>query len=212
MNCSQGESSRKAASNELCLSPPPEMLISRGEQGEVSLNSIYSTKPINIQYKHTIGRNMLLKNELTTFRLNGRYTRTQYVKIQPPRTMQPTHRCLELMRAYETLSLHPYDDQTKKTITKYCQGATIGYGHLIMDSNEFKIYKNGITKSTADSLFEHDLYRFIQAVKNNVIVDLTQNEFDAPVILAFNTGVRGFTHSTVLSIINGNYTKDLRSA
>ncbi|ECG6088543.1 hypothetical protein E1818_10725 [Salmonella enterica subsp. enterica serovar Blukwa] len=59
---------------------------------------------------------------------------------------------------------------------------------------------------------EHDLYRFIQAVKNNVIVDLTQNEFDALVILAFNTGVRGFTHSTVLSIINGNYTKDLRSA
>ncbi|WP_336220871.1 lysozyme [Citrobacter amalonaticus] len=155
---------------------------------------------------------MLLKNELATFRLHGRYTTTQCVKLHPPRIMQPSYRCIALMKSYEKLSLLPYDDQTGKIITEYCQGATIGYGHLIENSNEFKKYINGIDIATANSLFNADLYQFIQVVKNKVIVDLTQNEFDALVILAFNTGVRGFSQSTVLSIINGRYTHDLRSA
>lgn len=155
---------------------------------------------------------MLLKNELETFRKNGRYTKTQCVKMQSPRIMRPSYRCLALMKSYEKLSLFPYDDQTRKIITAYCQGATIGYGHLITNSNEFKKYRRGINITTANSLFNDDLYQFIQVVKNKVIVDLTQNEFDALVILAFNIGVRGFSQSTVLSIINGRYTHDLRSA
>lgn len=74
-----------------------------------------------------------------------------------------------------------------------------------------KKYRNGINITTANSLFNDDIYQFIQVVKNKVIVDLTQNEFDALVILAFNIGVREFSQSTVLSIINGRYTHDLRS-
>ncbi|MDA8481403.1 lysozyme, partial [Citrobacter sp. Awk 4] len=155
---------------------------------------------------------MLTLNEINTFRSNARYTRYQCIKLTPPKFMQPTSRCLKLMKSYEQLRSQPYDDQTGRSTSHYCPGATVGYGHLIKNRNEFETYRHGINEFTASLLFESDLYKYIQGVKMEVLVDLTQNEFDALVMMAFNIGKNAFKQSTILRIINGANTRNLRDA
>jgi GH24 family phage-related lysozyme (muramidase) len=106
----------------------------------------------------------------------------------------------------------PYWDQNSKLISEYIRGATIGYGHLIKNAAEFDKYKNGITDTMANVIFNDDLYNFIGAVRHQVREKLTQNEFDALVMFSFNIGVTGFTTSRVLKIINGSIIGDLRKA
>ena len=57
-----------------------------------------------------------------------------------------------LLQSVEELRLLPYDDQTGKTITEWLEGATIGYGYLIPE-DEWDIYKDGITREMAETLF-----------------------------------------------------------
>jgi type VI secretion system secreted protein VgrG len=108
---------------------------------------------------------------------------------------------LTLLKQIEKLHLKPYDDQTGQQIATWIQGATIGYGHLIKKT-EWHTYKNGMAESQANILFEADLSPFVTAVQNGVSAQLSQNEFDALVILAFNIGVQSFTGSSVLKLIN----------
>jgi len=53
------------------------------------------------------------------------------------------------------------------------------------------------TIAQVDATLANDLSRFVAAV-NDVGVELTQNEFDACVSLAFNIGVGGFEGSSVV--------------
>lgn len=110
-------------------------------------------------------------------------------------------KALNLLKAIEELALKPYDDQTGKDISKWVDGATIGYGHLIAKSDWNK-YKNGLTKTESDALFKKDLAPFVSTVKNKVTAKITQNEFDALVILTFNIGKSGFSTSAVLKLVN----------
>lgn len=120
---------------------------------------------------------------------------------------------VQLLKDYEQLRLKPYDDQTGKDITDYVKGATIGYGYLIKNASEFEKFKNGITASTAESLFRSKFTIYENGVKNFIKVNLTQNEFDALAILCYNIGVgnssRGFGGSTVVKVINGESNADL---
>lgn len=131
-----------------------------------------------------------------------------------PQLLSPSFNCLQLMMKYEQLHTKPYDDQSGENISFWVQGATIGYGHLISE-HEFSDYESGITQPVAQQLFTKDISRFILAVRNYVKVDITQNEFDALVMFAFNIGTRdnrhhrGLYYSTVLKIINGESTEDL---
>ena len=106
-----------------------------------------------------------------------------------------------LLKAIETLATKPYDDQTALDITAWVSGATIGYGHLISKSDWPK-YKDGFTKDDAINLFNADLAPFVNTVKSKVKANITQNEFDAMVILTFNIGEKGFSDSSALKIIN----------
>lgn len=106
-----------------------------------------------------------------------------------------------LLKSVEELRLSPYDDQTGNTINSWVKGATIGYGHLI-SKNEWTIYKNGITAAQADMLFEEDVAPFVTAVNNAVNVSISQNQFDAAVMLAYNIGIAGFSKSSAVSLIN----------
>lgn len=106
-----------------------------------------------------------------------------------------------LLLVIETLRLKPYDDQTGRTISNWTQGATIGYGHLLQE-NEWAKYSNGITKSEAEALFSSDLFPFVEIVRSKVIFDISQNQFDALVIFAFNIGVSAFVKSSVLKLVN----------
>ncbi|MEO9943790.1 FG-GAP-like repeat-containing protein [Paraglaciecola sp.] len=97
--------------------------------------------------------------------------------------------------------LLPYDDQTGQTITSWVKGATIGYGHLI-SQNEWALYSGGITQAQANALFQSDIAPFVAAVNNSLSVNVSQQQFDAAVILAYNIGVSGFTNSSALALIN----------
>ena len=108
---------------------------------------------------------------------------------------------IRLLKAVEQLRLMPYDDQTKKEISSWVQGATIGYGHLIKAS-EWQTYKDGITESLADNLFDTDLAPAVKAVRNSISAQVSQNEFDAMVIFAFNIGASGFSGSSVAKLVN----------
>lgn len=110
-------------------------------------------------------------------------------------------KALNLLKSIEELALKPYDDQTGKNISQWVAGATIGYGHLIAKSDWNK-YSKGITEATAETLFKKDLVPFVDKVKNTVTMKITQNEFDALVILAFNIGETGFAKSSVLKLVN----------
>lgn len=108
---------------------------------------------------------------------------------------------LDLLKHIEKLRLKPYDDQTGKSITSWCEGATIGYGHLIA-RKDWEKYKNGIDETTANNLFKTDLSPFADAVSSKVKSKLTQNQYDALVILTFNIGIDGFASSSVLKLVN----------
>ena len=85
-----------------------------------------------------------------------------------------------LLKGIETLRLSPYDDQSGNEITEYCKGATIGYGHLILES-EWDTYSGGITKEQADALFMQDAQPIVSGVNRLLTVVLAQNEFDTAI-------------------------------
>lgn len=140
---------------------------------------------------------MLLKNKANTtkhlmFTSNGARSASSY-------TISP--KGLNLLAEIESFSSSPYDDQTGKTTTVWVKGATIGYGHLIARL-EWPKYAKGISRPQALILFKNDMASYINAVKNHVTSLITQNEFDALVILTYNIGVKAFLHSDLLKLIN----------
>ena len=95
-----------------------------------------------------------------------------------------------------------YDDQTGlpvNTNKPLPKGATIGYGHLIKSDEDFR---NGITENVATELLRSDIATAERAVKNNITVSLSQNQYDALVSLAYNIGAKNFATSTVVKYIN----------
>ncbi|MDI6478137.1 lysozyme [Cronobacter dublinensis] len=85
--------------------------------------------------------------------------------------------------------MEPYDDTNG-----FC---TIGYGHLIEREHCNSIlippqFQNGITQENAELLFDEDLVRYEESVRQAITVKLFQNEFDALVSLLFNCGENFF--------------------
>lgn len=78
---------------------------------------------------------------------------------------------------------------------------TIGYGHT-GNVNE----SDTITLQEAKDLLESDLEPFCDGINRVVTVDLTQNQFNALVSLAYNIGLGNFKSSTLLRLLNsGDY-------
>ncbi|WP_275436308.1 glycoside hydrolase family protein [Vibrio sp. Of14-4] len=109
---------------------------------------------------------------------------------------------LSLLKEIETLRLLPYDDQTGKVISTHVEGATIGYGYLI-PLNEWELYKDGIKEKEAESLFMQKLPPFEKSVQEKLTVTVTQQQFDALVLLCYNIGAGNFNTSSVLKLVNG---------
>jgi GH24 family phage-related lysozyme (muramidase) len=107
----------------------------------------------------------------------------------------------KLLQSIETLRLKPYDDQTGKEINKWVKGATIGYGHLIK-KRDWKLYKKGITKAQAEQIFKDDLAPFENAVNETITSPISQQQFDALVILTYNIGISNFENSSVAKLVN----------
>ena len=95
-----------------------------------------------------------------------------------------------------------YDDKTGRSVdinVSLPHGATIGYGHLIKPGENFS---GGITERVATELLRADIATAQRAVQNNITVPLTQNQYDALVIFAYNIGAKNFANSTVVKYIN----------
>ena len=95
-----------------------------------------------------------------------------------------------------------YDDKTGKPVDAnkpLPSGATIGYGHLIKPNEDFR---NGISESKATELLRADIATAEYAVRDNITVPLSQNQFDALTSLAYNIGAKNFANSTVVRYIN----------
>ncbi|MCM0150765.1 lysozyme [Photobacterium galatheae] len=105
------------------------------------------------------------------------------------------------MKAVEELRLEPYDDQTGNAITSWVVGATIGYGHLILN-NQWDNFKDGINSLQADRLFELDIAPYIETVNSAITASMNQYQLDAAVILCYNIGRGAFRSSSVVKLIN----------
>jgi len=89
---------------------------------------------------------------------------------------------------------------------------TIGCGHLltrdelrsgkIRIGQEFVKYENGLTHLQIDQLLHQDLQISEEAVNDNVVVGLTQHQFDAICSFVFNVGTTAFINSTLLKVLN----------
>ena len=95
-----------------------------------------------------------------------------------------------------------YDDQTGKPVNTnkpLPNGATIGYGHLIKSGEDFT---KGISEAKATELLRADIATAERAVRDNITVPLSQNQFDALASLAYNIGTKNFADSTVVKYVN----------
>ena len=96
---------------------------------------------------------------------------------------------LELIKKFEGCKLKSY---------KCPAGVwTIGYGHT-EDIKEGDI----VSPEEANKLLRADVFKFEEYVDDNVMVELTQNQFDALVAWTFNLGVGNLRNSTMLKKLN----------
>jgi GH24 family phage-related lysozyme (muramidase) len=95
----------------------------------------------------------------------------------------------------------PYRDSAKRW--------TIAVGHLMRIGELIPAGSDGqISEATGMKLFENDLKSAQDAVKEYIRVPLYQREYNALVDFAFNIGVRNFSQSTTVRLINmGQYSR-----
>jgi len=113
-----------------------------------------------------------------------------------------------LLKELEGCRLQPYKDVAGLL--------TIGAGHLLTQSelhsgtivlNGTSIrYTDGITEATADALLEQDVQWAEAVVETCIMVPLTQHQFDALTLWAFNVGPEAVRNSTLRRLLNdGQY-------
>lgn len=101
---------------------------------------------------------------------------------------------IELIKKFEGFSKMAYPDTNKRW--------SIGYGHN-GELNGTEITQGMcITEEDATKLLINDLKVVERTLNNNVLVDLSQNQFDALCSLVFNIGSRAFIQSHMLSLLN----------
>ena len=99
--------------------------------------------------------------------------------------------------------MKPYDDAEPDTVLKKHVGkrTTIGYG-CRFTATEWDTYKDGITNEQASALFDTKLKPFEKAVNAKLLYHVSQQQFDAAVLLAYNIGADKFKKSSAAKIIN----------
>jgi lysozyme len=83
---------------------------------------------------------------------------------------------------------------------------TIGYGHVILPGEE-RYHTATLTEAQASALLEQDVAKQYGAhVAGRVHRDVSQQQFDAMVLLCYNIGTGGFDKSSVLALANAGST------
>jgi len=109
----------------------------------------------------------------------------------------------DMISRLEGFRSEPYQDQAGFW--------TIGFGHLIVPGDGFwsPINPGGaksISVAAARALYESDTLKARRAVDGAVTVELTANQYEALVSLAYNIGASAFASSTLVKKLNaGDY-------
>jgi len=109
--------------------------------------------------------------------------------------MKASDNCLELIRRFEGFSYIPY----------LCPAGvpTIGYGSTrYVDGRTVTLGDDLITEKQADSIMRKTLKTYEAAVTRYVQVSINQNQFDALVDFAYNSGAKSLLTSTLLKKLN----------
>lgn len=118
--------------------------------------------------------------------------------------MKISQRGLDLLKKVEHFEAVPYDDRTGKAISAWNSSATVGYGHLITSEQEFNSMSYPMTEEEALDLLRADL-RFAEDAADKVASlaaePVSQNQFDALVMLGFNIGARALCTSSVARLM-----------
>ena len=101
---------------------------------------------------------------------------------------------IDLIKSFEGLELQAYIDAVGVP--------TIGYGHTKTVTKKDVSYRKKITEAQALELLRKDLEVFEEAVERLVVVQLTQNQFDALVSFTYNLGEGNLQKSTLLKKVN----------
>ena len=112
--------------------------------------------------------------------------------------MKVSSKGLELIKEIEGFSSVAYLCSAKK--------ATIGYGNTFWEDGTPVKIGDQISKERAETLLKHVVDNFSVAVEVDIKIEVTQNQFDALVSLAYNIGLGAFKNSTLLRQLNrGNF-------
>lgn len=107
-------------------------------------------------------------------------------------------RGLRFIARFEGYRRYPYNDPAGH--------ATIGYGHLLHLGNVTAAdrgrYPNGLDVAQALELLRRDAAIAVRGVQQLVTRPLGSGQFDALCSFAFNCGVGGLAHSTLLRDVN----------
>lgn len=95
----------------------------------------------------------------------------------------------------ESLKLLETGGKYIKTWVKDADGFSIGYGHFKLPGDNF----DNITQEFAEQLLKKDVTIAENIINKAITIDLNQNQFDALVIFAYNTGR---TKSDLYTMIN----------
>lgn len=108
--------------------------------------------------------------------------------------MKISNKGLELIKEFEGFSGTAYLCSAKK--------ATIGYGNTFWEDGTPVKIGDQISKERAETLLKHVVDNFSVAVEVDIKIEVTQNQFDAMVSLAYNIGLGAFKNSTLLRQLN----------
>ena len=106
-----------------------------------------------------------------------------------------------LLGELEGIVLRPYKDSVGIP--------TIGIGSTYYeDGTKVKMTDKAITKERAIQLAKNVVKSFEEQVNKSILLPMTQNQFDAMVLLCYNIGTSGFARSSVVRYFNqGNLQK-----
>jgi lysozyme len=111
--------------------------------------------------------------------------------------MIESQNCINTLKQVEGFSATPYLDSGNVP--------SIGYGTTYYpDDSRVTMVDKAITQTQADDYLRYSVDKCVDKLNQYLTAQLTQSQFDACVLIAYNIGNNAFDNSTLLQTINNN--------